>query len=235
MIYDVLPARCLMNACCVFASKSLHINGCDYRVTPEDFTSMMGIEDGEEEIDLKTLVSEHIERHIYSPKTAGVSSADGIIFGRQASAAQSVPGNNLTPPALLHQALLQKRHFFTLTKLRLPFTLVYRHCALLAMFFPMALEQVMAEEDSEYEVDDDVADLEDRREALAVRAKGPVEALAFFCDIYIGESGAGDEDYYAKALLDYEAEHGIVWDASINLNVDVGDDEEDEVQDFDDQ
>nr|GEZ81317.1 hypothetical protein [Tanacetum cinerariifolium] len=89
------------------------------------------------------------------------------------------------------------------------------------------------------------------------------------------ESGARDEDYYNRALLDYEAEHGMqfthlhCWevlkgspkwmetevpkflsnpqackryktsgsssfdtefgDASINLNVDVGDDEEDEV------
>ncbi|GKB71534.1 ribonuclease H-like domain-containing protein [Tanacetum coccineum] len=89
------------------------------------------------------------------------------------------------------------------------------------------------------------------------------------------ESRAGDEDYYARALLDYEAEHGMsftlhhCWevlkgspkwmdtkgpnfatkhqaskryktfgsisfntdseDASINLNVDVGDDEEDVV------
>ncbi|GJX90392.1 hypothetical protein Tco_0343718, partial [Tanacetum coccineum] len=41
-------------------SKSLHINGCDYRVTPEDFTSIMGIKDGEEEIDLKTHPSEEI-------------------------------------------------------------------------------------------------------------------------------------------------------------------------------
>ncbi|GJZ15428.1 hypothetical protein Tco_0551105 [Tanacetum coccineum] len=70
----------------------------------------------------------------------------------------------------------------------------------------------------------------------------------------VQESGAGDEDYYARALLDYEAEHGMqftlhhCWeryktsgsgsfntesgDASINLNVDVGDDGEDEVQEL---
>nr|GEV18785.1 hypothetical protein [Tanacetum cinerariifolium] len=87
----------------------------------------------------------------------------------------------LSDPNLETKHCCKKGTFFTLTELRLPFTLVYRHCALLAIFF-----QVMAEEDSEYEVDDDVADLEDRREALAVRAKGPVEALAFFCDIHIG-------------------------------------------------
>nr|GEY95057.1 hypothetical protein [Tanacetum cinerariifolium] len=45
-------------------------------------------------------------------------------------------------------------------------------------------------------------------------------------------SGAGDEDYFAKALLDYEAEYRVpftlchCWDASINLNVDGGDNEE---------
>ncbi|GJZ89140.1 retrotransposon protein, putative, ty1-copia subclass [Tanacetum coccineum] len=59
------------------------------------------------------------------------------------------------------------------------------------------------------------------------------------------ESGAEDDDYYARALFDYEAEHRIpftlrhYWeilkefgDTSINLNVDVGDDEEDEVQEL---
>ncbi|GJR93034.1 hypothetical protein Tco_0265208 [Tanacetum coccineum] len=74
--------------------------------------------------------------------------------------------------------------------------------------------------------------------------------VARFCGVYANfmrrtqDSGAGDEDYYARALLDYEVEHGMsftlrhywevlnVWDASINLNVDVGDDEEDEVQEL---
>ncbi|GKC79094.1 polycomb group protein embryonic flower 2-like protein isoform X4, partial [Tanacetum coccineum] len=107
-------------------------------------------------------VSEHVERHIYSPTTSGTSSADGIIFAGQESAAQSIPGNNLTPPALLqfvkkrklsierseltNQVLLQNRYFFHSHKAQ-----------------PMSLEQVMAEEDNEDEVDDDVADLEDRR------------------------------------------------------------------------
>ncbi|CAI9273918.1 unnamed protein product [Lactuca saligna] len=74
----------------------------------------------------------------------------------------AVPGTNIAPPALLqfaktrklsversnprNQALLQKRKFF------------HSHRAQ-----PMALEQVFAEQDSEDEVDDDVADLEDRR------------------------------------------------------------------------
>nr|GEV58258.1 polycomb group protein embryonic flower 2-like isoform X4 [Tanacetum cinerariifolium] len=89
-----------------------------------------------------------------------------VIFAEQESVAQSVPGSNLTTPALLQFAKrsyqlrdpnLETKHcckritFFTLTELKLSFT------------FPMALEQVMAEEYSEDEVDDDVADLEDRR------------------------------------------------------------------------
>ncbi|KAL3837861.1 hypothetical protein ACJIZ3_022452 [Penstemon smallii] len=75
---------------------------------------------------------------------------------------QSVPGSNLTAPALLqfaktrklsversdprNRALLQKRQFF------------HSHRAQ-----PMAMEQVLSDRDSEDEVDDDVADLEDRR------------------------------------------------------------------------
>ncbi|KAD2805336.1 hypothetical protein E3N88_38713 [Mikania micrantha] len=75
---------------------------------------------------------------------------------------QSVPESNLAPPSMLqfaktrklsiersdprNRALLQKRQFF------------HSHRAQ-----PMALEQVFAERDSEDEVDDDVADLEDRR------------------------------------------------------------------------
>nr|GEZ89475.1 hypothetical protein [Tanacetum cinerariifolium]GFA16800.1 hypothetical protein [Tanacetum cinerariifolium] len=56
-------------------------------------------------------------------------------------------------------------------------------------------------------------------------------------------NGAENENYNAMALLDYQAGHGMsftlrhcwefiqhrVWDASINLNVDVGDEDEDEV------
>nr|GEW16813.1 hypothetical protein [Tanacetum cinerariifolium] len=60
------------------------------------------------------------------------------------------------------------------------------------------------------------------------------------------ESGASEEDYYARALLNYEAETGRqeiqdiwVWfvqhksrEASINMNVDVGDDGKDEVREI---
>ncbi|GKV45496.1 hypothetical protein SLEP1_g52568 [Rubroshorea leprosula] len=75
---------------------------------------------------------------------------------------QSEPGNNLAPPAMLsfaktrklsierpdqrNRSLLQKRQFF------------HSHRAQ-----PMAMEQVMSDRDSEDEVDDDVADFEDRR------------------------------------------------------------------------
>ncbi|GKD79352.1 hypothetical protein Tco_1341973 [Tanacetum coccineum] len=50
------------------------------------------------------------------------------------------------------------------------------------------------------------------------------------------EIGAGDEDYYNKALINCEAEHGMqftfrhCWE--YNLNVDDGDDEEDEVKEL---
>ncbi|TXG70004.1 hypothetical protein EZV62_004939 [Acer yangbiense] len=74
---------------------------------------------------------------------------------------QSVSGNNLAPPAMLQFAktrklsiersdprnrTLQKRQFFHSQRAK-----------------PMAIEQVMSDRDSEDEVDDDVADLEDRR------------------------------------------------------------------------
>ncbi|KAJ9539782.1 hypothetical protein OSB04_026288, partial [Centaurea solstitialis] len=87
--------------------------------------------------------------------------ATGVSFVEPESS-QSVPASNLAPPALLqfaktrklsversdprNQVLLHKRRFF------------HSHRAQ-----PMALEQVFAEQDSEDEVDDDVADLEDRR------------------------------------------------------------------------
>nr|GEY55376.1 RNA-directed DNA polymerase, eukaryota [Tanacetum cinerariifolium] len=67
------------------------------------------------------------------------------------------------------------------------------------------------------------------------KLKGILEGV-YFGLWWTQDSGAGDEDYYSRALLDYEAEHGmsftLFWDASINLNVDVGDDEEDEVQEL---
>ncbi|KAJ9546241.1 hypothetical protein OSB04_025948 [Centaurea solstitialis] len=97
----------------------------------------------------------------YSPSATCVSTATVVSFAEPESG-QSVPGSNLAPPAMLqfaktrklsversdirNRALLQKRQFF------------HSHRAQ-----PMALEQVFAERDSEDEVDDDVADLEDRR------------------------------------------------------------------------
>ncbi|PWA76072.1 polycomb protein, VEFS-Box [Artemisia annua] len=97
----------------------------------------------------------------YSPNTTCISSATGVSF-TEPDSVQSVPGSKLAPPVMLqfaktrklsveqsdprNRALLHKRQFF------------HSHRAQ-----PMAAEQVFAEQDSEDEVDDDVADLEDRR------------------------------------------------------------------------
>ncbi|GKB43948.1 hypothetical protein Tco_0888890 [Tanacetum coccineum] len=79
------------------------------------------------------------------------------------------------------------------------------------------------------------------------------EVLEYLCNkIKTQSSGVGDKDYFAKALLDYEAEFGVRLcfviagsktsgsssfntesrDASINLNADIGDDDEDDVQEL---
>ncbi|XP_068337816.1 polycomb group protein EMBRYONIC FLOWER 2-like isoform X4 [Pyrus communis] len=92
---------------------------------------------------------------------AGVSSSTPQSYG-DPGCVQSVSGNNFAPPAMLlfaktrklsverpdprNCALLRKRKFF------------HSHRAQ-----PMMLEQVLSDQDSEDEVDDDVADLEDRR------------------------------------------------------------------------
>ncbi|XVE63842.1 hypothetical protein DITRI_Ditri07aG0053600 [Diplodiscus trichospermus] len=92
---------------------------------------------------------------------SGVSGAAGQSYSG-CEQVQSVSGNNLGPPALLqfaktrkismersdprNRTLLQKRQFF------------HSHRAQ-----PMAIDQVTSERDSEDEVDDDVADFEDRR------------------------------------------------------------------------
>ncbi|XVF11297.1 hypothetical protein REPUB_Repub08aG0014600 [Reevesia pubescens] len=92
---------------------------------------------------------------------AGVSGAAGQSYS-DSERVQSASGNNLAPPALLQFAktrkismehsgprnhtLLRKRQFF------------HSHRAQ-----PMVIDQVMSDRDSEDEVDDDVADFEDRR------------------------------------------------------------------------
>ncbi|KAI3793122.1 hypothetical protein L1987_35736 [Smallanthus sonchifolius] len=108
-------------------------------------------------------VSERMDCEIYSPNAVGVSSAAGITYSGPESTSQSVPGSSSIAPTTLlqfaktrklsiersdprNQALLQICHFF------------HSHRAQ-----PMAPEYVFGEEDSEDEVDDDVADLEDRR------------------------------------------------------------------------
>ncbi|KAJ8537137.1 hypothetical protein K7X08_035538 [Anisodus acutangulus] len=106
-------------------------------------------------------VAKAVECDPSSPNGAGVSSATGHLYPDPDSV-QTVPGSTLAPPALLqfaksrklsversdprNRALLPKRQFF------------HSHRAQ-----PMALEQVLSDRDSEDEVDDDVADLEDRR------------------------------------------------------------------------
>lgn len=106
-------------------------------------------------------LAEYVERDTSSPNATGVSSATGHSYA-DPECVQSLPGSNLAPPAMLqfaktrklsiersdprNRALLQKRQFF------------HSHRAQ-----PMALEQVLSDRDSEDEVDDDVADFEDRR------------------------------------------------------------------------
>ncbi|XP_051119653.1 polycomb group protein EMBRYONIC FLOWER 2 isoform X2 [Andrographis paniculata] len=108
--------------------------------------------------ELREKTDESGDRDISSPR---VSSATAHSYA-DPECVQSLPGSNLTAPALLqfaktrklsiersdsrNRALLQKRQFF------------HSHRAQ-----PMAMEQVLSDRDSEDEVDDDVADLEDRR------------------------------------------------------------------------
>ncbi|KAI7749325.1 hypothetical protein M8C21_023660 [Ambrosia artemisiifolia] len=108
-------------------------------------------------------VSERMDCEIYSPNAVGVSSAVGITSSGPESTSQSVPGSSSIAPTTLlqfaktrklsiersdprNQALLHRGSFF------------HSHRAQ-----PMAPEYVFGDEDSEDEVDDDVADLEDRR------------------------------------------------------------------------
>lgn len=102
-----------------------------------------------------------VERVLSSHNVPGVSSAT-VQSNADPECVQSGPASNLAPPALLQfaktrklsiersdprsRALLQKRQFF------------HSHRAQ-----PMGMEQVLSDRDSEDEVDDDVADFEDRR------------------------------------------------------------------------
>ncbi|XP_062163444.1 polycomb group protein EMBRYONIC FLOWER 2 isoform X1 [Alnus glutinosa] len=92
---------------------------------------------------------------------SGVSSATPQSYA-DGDCIQSIPGNNLAPTTMLQFAKTRKLSIERSDP---------RNCALLRkrQFFhshraqPMALEQVLADRDSEDEVDDDVADFEDRR------------------------------------------------------------------------
>ncbi|KAK9060986.1 hypothetical protein SSX86_018166 [Deinandra increscens subsp. villosa] len=108
-------------------------------------------------------VAERMDCEIYSPNAVGVSSAACLTSSGPESTSQSVPGSSgIAPTTLLqfaktrklsiersdprNQTQLQKHRFF------------HSHRAQ-----PMEQEYVFGDEDSEDEVDDDVADLEDRR------------------------------------------------------------------------
>ncbi|CAL5074981.1 unnamed protein product [Urochloa decumbens] len=114
----------------------------------------------------------HVHSHIMesgSPEDAQARSEEDYVQGENGTSvanasidpAQTLHGNNLSPPTVLqfgktrklsertdprNRQLLQKRQFF------------HSHRAQ-----PMALEQVFSDRDSEDEVDDDIADFEDRR------------------------------------------------------------------------
>ncbi|GMP69802.1 hypothetical protein CsSME_00028926 [Camellia sinensis var. sinensis] len=106
-------------------------------------------------------IAECAERDTSSPNATGVSTASAQSFA-DPECVQSVSGSHLAPPTMLqfaktrklsiersdprNRALLQKRQFF------------HSHRAQ-----PMELEQALSDRDSEDEVDDDVADFEDRR------------------------------------------------------------------------
>ncbi|WVZ64373.1 hypothetical protein U9M48_013897 [Paspalum notatum var. saurae] len=114
----------------------------------------------------------HVHSHIMesgSPEDAQAGSEDDYVQGENGTSvanasidpAQSLHGSNLSPPTVLqfgktrklseradprNRQLLQKRQFF------------HSHRAQ-----PMELDQVFSDRDSEDEVDDDIADFEDRR------------------------------------------------------------------------
>ncbi|KAF3683237.1 hypothetical protein FXO37_01979 [Capsicum annuum] len=96
-----------------------------------------------------------------SSNGAGVSSATGHLYPDPDSV-QSVPGSTLAPPALLQFAKSRKLSVERSDpKKRL--VVMGSSCGTDPCKKPMALEQVLSDQDSEDEVDDDVADFEDRR------------------------------------------------------------------------
>ncbi|KAK1409228.1 hypothetical protein QVD17_35753 [Tagetes erecta] len=108
-------------------------------------------------------ISERMDREIYNPNAAGVSSAAGITSSGLESTSQLVPVSNSIAPTTLLQFAKTRKLSIERTDPRNQ-SLLHIH-----RFFhshraqPMAPEYVFGEEDSEDEVDDDVADLEDRR------------------------------------------------------------------------
>ncbi|KAK8576417.1 hypothetical protein V6N13_032339 [Hibiscus sabdariffa] len=136
----------------VFMESKLPTGGCELLDKAHGGTNLQNARIG---------AVEYVQHLPSSFNVAGVSGGAGQSFS-DSERVQSVSGNNLAPPALLQFAktrkismersdprnrnLLQKRQFF------------HSHRAQ-----PMAIDQVMSDRDSEDEVDDDVADFEDRR------------------------------------------------------------------------
>ncbi|KAK1408827.1 hypothetical protein QVD17_40907 [Tagetes erecta] len=108
-------------------------------------------------------ISERMDLEIYNPNALGVSSAAGITSSGLESTSQLVPVSSSIAPTTLLQFAKTRKLSIEQTDPRNQ-SLLHIH-----RFFhshraqPMAPEYVFGEEDSEDEVDDDVADLEDRR------------------------------------------------------------------------
>ncbi|KAK1430747.1 hypothetical protein QVD17_13713 [Tagetes erecta] len=108
-------------------------------------------------------ISEGMDLEIYNPNVLGVSSAAGITSSGLESTSQLVPVSSSIAPTTLLQFAKTRKLSIEQTDPRNQ-SLLHIH-----RFFhshraqPMAPEYVFGEEDSEDEVDDDVADLEDRR------------------------------------------------------------------------
>ncbi|KAF7149084.1 hypothetical protein RHSIM_Rhsim03G0160600 [Rhododendron simsii] len=108
--------------------------------------------------------AEYLERDTSSPNATGVSSATAHSYA-DPECVQSLPGSNLGPPAMLQFAKTRKlsversdpRKSEDERREKTDGRIFFK------VDMPMALEQVLSDRDSEDEVDDDVADFEDRR------------------------------------------------------------------------
>ncbi|KAH9648002.1 polycomb group protein EMBRYONIC FLOWER 2 [Citrus sinensis] len=123
-------------------------------------------------------VAESAQHVPSSFNVAGASNADAQLYTDPEY--QLLSGNNLAAPAMLqfaktrklsiersdsrNRTLLQKRQFFHSHRAQWVLPCLVGKTSWGALQEPMAWEQVVSDRDSEDEVDDDVADLEDRRD-----------------------------------------------------------------------